>query len=172
MLKYKVGDLIEAAQSGEVMAIAHCCNCLNTMGSGIAPLIKHAFPSAYQADQETLRGDYGKLGTFSLGEEETLWVYNLYGQYGYSKRKTGGRDLNYNALYDALCAMADDLHSYDKGGHGAFPVGLPMLGAGLAKGDWDIISLMIEKTLIKAGHDVTVYVLDENQIPEGAVVID
>lgn len=40
-----------------------------------------------------------------------------------------------------------------------------------AKGDWDIIELMIKKTLCQAGHDVIIYVLDEAEIPENAVVI-
>lgn len=165
MLKYKVGDLIQAATDGEVMAIAHCCNCQVNMGSGIAPQIRLAFPWAWEADQETERGDRQKLGTFSLGDpwetgyDEGPLVYNLYGQFGYGKRRYGGRDLNYNALYDALSLMAQDLRRYDKGENEAFPVGLPMLGAGLAGGDWDIIEMMIKKTLVAAGFDVTIYKL-------------
>ena len=40
--KYKVGDLIEAAKSGEINVFGHGCNCFCTMGSGIAPLIKES----------------------------------------------------------------------------------------------------------------------------------
>lgn len=166
MLKYKVGDLIEAARAGEVMAIAHCCNCQVNMGSGIAPQIRLAFPWAWEADQETTKGDYKKLGTFSVGDpyatdyNDGPLVYNLYGQFGYGKRKYGGRDLDYNALYDALKGMAEDLLMYDSGDHESFPVGLPMLGAGLAGGDWKIIEVMIERTLVAAGHDVTIYKLE------------
>lgn len=165
MLKYKIGDLIEAARTGEVMAIAHCCNCQVNMGSGIAPQIRIAFPWAWEADQETIKGDPKKLGTFSLGDpfdrgyDDGPMVYNLYGQFGYGKRKYGGRDLNYDALYDALKGMAEDLQNYDRGDHESFTVGLPMLGAGLAGGDWEIIEVMIEKTLVAAGHDVTIYQL-------------
>lgn len=163
MITYKKGNLLDAAVRGEVLAIAHCCNCFVNMGSGIAPQIKRLFPYAWEADQQTEKGSYKKLGTFSLGDPDGFGgplVYNLYGQHGYGKRKYGGRDLDYNALYDALAAMADDLQGYDKGDFERFPVGLPKLGAGLAGGDWDIIALMIEKTLVAAGCDVTVYVLE------------
>ena len=157
MLKVKSGDLINAAKRGEVDVIAHCCNCMCNMGAGIAPKIKEAFPYAYEADLATKAGDQSKLGDFSLGEPKDParpLVYNLYGQYryGYSAK---GRQLDYDALYDALIAMANDLLLRDKG----FKIGLPMLGAGYAGGNWAIIEVIIEQTLVKTGHDVTIYKL-------------
>ena len=98
MLKYVKGDLIKAAQNGEVTIIAHCCNCFNTMGSGIAPQIAKAFPDAKEADDETMRADYDKLGTFTMSvtefEEHDVIVYNLYGQYGYGNRQRGVIDFH------------------------------------------------------------------------------
>lgn len=163
MLNYKVGDLIEAAKSGEVNVIAHCCNCQVNMGNGIAPQIRLAFPWAWEADQETIKGDPKKLGSFSVGDpyatgyNDGPLVYNLYGQFGYDKRRYGGRDLNYDALYDALRRMSIDLNPSD---YELLPVGLPKIGAGLANGDWDIIEMMIKKTLCSAGFDVTIYTLN------------
>lgn len=174
-LVYKVGDLISAAVNNEVQVIAHGCNCLCTMGSGIAPLIKSAFPYAYEADCETRKGDKLKLGSFTVGDPEHYGyssgplVFNLYSQYNYTGRKYNRRDLDYNALYDALDLMAFELQCYDLGEE--LKVGLPKIGAGLAKGDWDIIEIMIKKTLCEAGYNVTIYVLDENEIPENATVI-
>lgn len=165
MLEYRIGDLIEAARNEEVMAIAHCCNCQVNMGSGIAPQIRLAFPWAWEADQETEKGDTKKLGSFSVGDpyatgyNDGPLVYNLYGQFGYGKRRYGGRDLNYDALYDALVGMANDLQGIDPGDHEMLPVGLPMLGAGLAGGDWDIIEMMIKKTLVAVGYHVIIYKL-------------
>lgn len=167
MIKYEVGDLIEAAKGDKVQVIAHCCNCFVTMASGIAPQIKRAFPYAFTADQETVRGDSKKLGTFSLGsptkaELDRTWValptvFNLYGQYGYTKRQQGGRDLDYNALYDSLVVMAHRMSEDDY--YENCVVGLPLIGAGLANGDWPVIERMIERTLIKAGFKVVVYVM-------------
>lgn len=170
-LTYKVGDLIEAARSGEVWIIGHGCNCFTTMGNGIAPLIKAAFPYAYQEDLHTEKGDKSKLGSFSIGDPyETDYgdgpiVFNLYSQYGFWGRNKGLRDLDYNALYDALNSMAERLHQYDHGDADCHTIGLPKIGAGLAHGDWDIIELMIKKTLCSAGHNVIIYVLDEKEIP-------
>lgn len=165
MLKYKVGNLIKAAQDGEVNVIAHCCNVFCTMGSGIAPQIKKAFPAAFDADCKTAKGDYSKMGTFSSAYvfgEPTLAVYNLYGQGGFWGRNKGLRDLDYNALYDSLDAMTKDLLSTE---NDFLFVGLPLLGCGLAQGNWKIVSTMIEETLVKAGFDVTIYVLNEKEIP-------
>lgn len=157
MLKVVTGNLIEAAKSGEVNVIAHCCNCMCNMGKGIAPQIKRAFPYAYAADLGTKSGDQGKLGSFSLGtpdEEFGPLVYNLYGQYRYGYNAKG-RQLDYDALYDALIAMANDLLLRDQ----KCKIGLPMIGAGHAGGNWVIIEVIIEETLVKAGHDVTIYKL-------------
>lgn len=157
MLKVVTGNLIDAAKNGEVNVIAHCCNCMCNMGKGIAPQIKRAFPYAYAADLDTTAGDQSKLGYFSLGEPENSsdpLVYNLYGQYRYGYNDKG-RQLDYDALYDALIAMANDLLLRDKG----LKIGLPMIGAGLAGGNWAIIEVMIEETLVKTGHDVTIYKL-------------
>lgn len=166
MLKYKVGDLLEAAVAGEVNVIAHGCNCYCTMGNGIAPEIKKRFPAAYAMDLGTVKGDPKKLGTFTYAQvwadecggesNHAIGIYNLYTQFGFWGRNKGLRDLDYNALYNALAAMSEDLSTFD----GEIKVGLPKIGAGLAKGDWDIIEMMIKKTLISAGHDVTIYTLE------------
>lgn len=152
MLTYKTGNLLEATED----AIAHCCNCYNTMGSGIAPKIKARWPDVYAADCATKRGDWRKLGTFTKAvvKEGALTVYNLYGQFGYSKRDQGIRDLDYNALYDALDRMGDDVVA-----NGGTSVGLPLIGCGLAGGNWKVVEVMIEETLVAKGLQVVIYEL-------------
>jgi O-acetyl-ADP-ribose deacetylase (regulator of RNase III) len=165
MLKYKIKSLIQAGLDFDVDVIAQQCNCFNTMGSGIAPLIATAFPYAKEADLATIKGDKSKLGTFSKGvhPEGTLLpdVYNLYGQYGYGGRNRGQMDTDYNALLSALEGMARNIK---------LPfltkVGLPKLGAGLGGGDWNIISKMIEDTLDSTCYSVTIYVLNILEIPK------
>ena len=149
-IKEQVGDLLDA----EVDAIAHCCNCFCTMGSGIAPKIKQRWPNVYAADCSTEKGDPNKLGTFSKAVVEEFTVYNLYGQFGYSKRDEGIRDLDYDALYDAFDLMADDVVS-----NGGRTVGLPLIGCGLAGGKWSVVKAMIEETLVAKGLQVVVYKL-------------
>ena len=167
MIKYEVYDLISAAKEGKVNVIAHCCNCFNTMKSGIAPLVAKAFPGAERVDKQTKRGDKSKLGglTESFCVEYGVAVYNLYGQFGFWGRREGKMDLDYNALDSSLSKMAADLHAwcriidYDPK---EFRIGLPKLGAGLAGGDWSLISVMIARHL--GMFDVTIYVLKESDI--------
>lgn len=152
MIKYKIGDLLDA----EVDAIAHCCNTFCTMGNGIAPKIKKEWPEVYAADYATRKGDRTKLGTFTKAvvEDGEFTIYNLYGQYGYSKRDSGIRDLDYDAIFDALDAMADDVIAC-----GGKTVGLPFIGCGLAGGKWSVVEAMIEETLVAKGLQVVVYQL-------------
>ncbi len=165
MLKYKVGNLITAAKEGEVDVIAHQANCQNVMGSGIAPQIKKHFPEAWEADcslSEFLSPE-NKLGSYSVGLSGELLIFNLYGQFGYGR---SGVDTDYDALEKAMQRMSTLLIMHESG-----KIGLPKLGAGLGGGDWSIIEEIIEDTLISEGYDVTVYVLNEKEIPEGRTVV-
>lgn len=154
-MKYKTGDLIAAAQNEEVGIIAHQCNCHIAMGRGIAPLIKRAFPSAWEADQATVKSDPSKLGTFSLGVEKSgLHIFNLYGQYDYAPPKDGKINTDYHSLDLALCAMRTYIEDHNLTG---LPIGFPKLGCGYGGGDWVIVSRMIFR--IFRGLDVTIYEL-------------
>jgi O-acetyl-ADP-ribose deacetylase (regulator of RNase III) len=117
--------------------IGHCCNCFTTFGAGIAPQIKAKFPDAYAADCATTSGDEFKLGTISYSEATKPIVVNLYGQYDYTGRRSGKMDLDYNALRSALKATKEKFTGKR--------FGFPMMGAGLAGGDWTIIENIIEE---------------------------
>lgn len=165
-LVYKVGDLIHAAQAGAIDAFAHGCNCYCTMGSGIAPQIKKAFPDMYDSDLATDKGDHKKLGnyTWAIMKGGLLIGFNLYSQYGYWGRNKGLRDLDYNALYDALAGMKSFLEQHTDQPEGGRRIGFPKIGAGLAGGDWKVIEVMIDR--IFHDEDVTIYVLSEGEIPQ------
>lgn len=169
MLKYKVGDLIKAAVDGEVNVIAHCANCFNTMKSGIAPQIVKMFPEAGEVDNGTVKGDKGKLGsaTACYDEFHKVLVVNLYGQYNYGREK-GKVYVDYDALRKSFGAMRSYIHYVNPDtGH---KIGLPRLAAGLSGGDWNIIQQIIKDELTAYNYDVTIYVLDENEIPKEDVV--
>ena len=144
MIKYIEGDLVRDAEQFEL--IAHCANCFCTMGSGIAPLIKHKFPEAYEVDCATKKGDTLKFGDISHTFNSTPIVVNIYGQFGYWGRKEGKMDLDYDALRSGFKVLKEKFSGKR--------IGLPMLGAGLAGGDWDIIEKIITEEL--EGEDVTV----------------
>lgn len=157
MLKYKVGDLLKGFKDGDVNVIAHGCNTYCTMGNGIAPQIKKAFPQAYEADLKTGKGDRNKLGKFTYALVEQGHVFNLYSQHGFWGRNKGLRDLDYNALYDAMVEMKLFLEYHTERPVGGYRIGLPKIGAGLAGGDWNVIEAMIKSVFFDC--DVTVYLL-------------
>lgn len=147
MLKYVKGDLIKDSKNYEL--IGHQCNCFWSFGAGIAPQIKLAFPEAYQADLKTPYGSEEKLGTISFSEETNPIVVNLYGQFKYTRTDV---DTNYEALRSCLKSVKEKF----SGKKMAFP----LIGAGLAGGDWDIISKIIEEELV--GENVTIIVWERD----------
>lgn len=152
-MKYKRGDLIKAALSGEVNVIAHQCNCFNNMGRGIAPLIKKAFPEAWLADNATCKGDKDKLGRLSYTKSSGVLIFNLYGQYGWWKRGDGEINTDYAMLRKSLDQMSRMLWK----DRDFVKIGLPKIGCGLGGGDWNVVSKIIEEEL--KDFDVTVYEL-------------
>jgi O-acetyl-ADP-ribose deacetylase (regulator of RNase III) len=129
------GNLIEMAKNNEVDIIVHGCNCFNTMGAGIAASIAKEFPDAYNADQETVRGDAGKLGCYTIGMHGRLVIINAYTQYGMSR---DGKDVfEYLAFERVLEKLALRFGSYR--------FGLPMIGMGLAGGDPERIIPIMDK---------------------------
>jgi O-acetyl-ADP-ribose deacetylase (regulator of RNase III) len=160
MLKYKVGNLVDAILTGEVIAIGHQANCFNTMNSGVAKEIRLRLPCAWEADQLTVKGDIKKFGTISVGQLRddegvpTGVVYNLYGQYNYGY--DGSNFTSYDKLAQALEAMRDDLLT----GRDLWNVGFPKIGAGLGGGDWDTIAEIIND-VFDDRFNVTIYVLKE-----------
>ena len=71
------GDLIKLAVAGEFDVIVHGCNCFCTMGAGIAKTIKQKFPTAYQADLATIKGDKTKLGAVSYTHLTLPTIYSV-----------------------------------------------------------------------------------------------
>lgn len=139
------GDLIELALEGEFDVIIHGCNCFCTMGAGIAKQIKSTFPEAYQADLQTEKGNQSKLGDISWTKVETskgeLIIVNGYTQFHW---KGNGRKVD----YDAVRAVFQKVKQQFSG----FRIAYPAIGAGLAGGDWAIISAIIAEELNGEDH--------------------
>jgi O-acetyl-ADP-ribose deacetylase (regulator of RNase III) len=147
-METKKGNLINLAKQGEFDVIIHGCNCFHTMGAGIAKDIKHHFPGAFLADKKTPFGSFAKLGTFSESEEtvngHTFIVCNAYTQFhpGSASNSNESLDIRYNAIASALTAI-QALYAGKR-------IGIPLIGAGLAGGSWDVIRPIIEKTIPNA----------------------
>lgn len=141
------GDLIQLALNGEFEVIVHGCNCFFTMGAGIAKHIKSSFPAAYEADLSTPKGSKEKLGTISHAViNSQLTVVNAYTQYDWRGK---GIKVDYDAVKTAFHTIKTDFSGKK--------IGYPMIGAGLAGGDWSIISAIIDEALEGEDHTVVIY---------------
>ena len=154
-MKEAYGDLVKLAKEGKFDVLVHGCNTYQTMGKGIAKQIKDAFPLMYVADCDFGdSGDYNKLGCYSyivipLEGGKRLFGVNAYTQYDYWS--PGDPEDKVYADYDALRLV---FRKIKKGlGDKGLKFGIPMIGAGLAHGDWKIISAIIDEEM--AGEDLT-----------------
>lgn len=129
------GDLLTLGKNNEFDIIIHGCNCFNMMGAGIAAQIAQQFPDAQMADAETVRGDPGKLGTYTVGMSGRLVILNCYTQFGISS--IGNDVFEYTAFERVLDKIAQRF--------GKWRIGLPLIGMGLAGGDEGRIIPMIER---------------------------
>jgi len=148
------GNLIEMADSGEFDAIMHGCNCFCTMGAGIAKNIRDRWPEVYDIDRQTVRGATDKLGKFTFAVVKTrantiLTVFNLYTQYRYGMKY--GPPFDYDAFTNALRGLKPLFVGEN------YTVGMPMIGAGLAGGDWRIISEIIEEEFQNVNYNIVRY---------------
>lgn len=166
------GDLIKLAKEGHFDVISHGCNCWNQMGAGIAPQMASAFGcNKFQKELPEYKGDINKLGTidyetlhFSNWDQKfekypdegdkilySLIVVNSYTQYNYGPNHKDGdkRPIDYEAL--TLCMRKMNL--IFKGKH----IGLPMIGDGLAGGDWNRIKQIIQTELSDCDVTIVIY---------------
>lgn len=161
MIEYIKGDLLKS----DCDVIIHGCNCFRNMGAGIAKAVKEMYPEAFVADFETVYRDPIKLGTFSYAKvknksfpDKDLFVINAYTQYGYGRieRKVYA---NYDAIKNVMIRINDFFVDTDEK---TCKIGMPKIGAGLAKGDWNIISGIINGVF--GTRKVYVYEWDNGEV--------
>jgi len=161
-MNVKTGNLIDGLFNGEVDIIAHCCNCQNNFGSGVAKEIKERIPSAYEGDcyaHEQMAGNL--LGFYFVNHPDKHKVANIYAQeyygtYGDHYKRTG-RQLDYGALVVALTDFAE--HCIE---HEYTIVGFPYkFASDRAGGDWDVVQEIVEGIFSERGIDVIWYKLED-----------
>ncbi len=143
-------NLIYKAKNGDFDVIAHGCNCHHSMNSGIAKQIKYEIPEAFAVDLETPYGDVNKLGTISYTINHPFTVVNCYTQYHSGK---DGVYADYDAIEKSLLALKL-----------TFPgkrIGIPKIGAGRARGDWNRIKAIIENVFNDFADDITIVHWDQ-----------
>lgn len=158
MYKEITGDLFDHIFKCEFDVIAQGCNCFNTQGAGIAKqFVKYFKTDTFKMENEK-SGNINKLGNIDYellfyskfdnkfhqypdeyeSEHHSLYVVNCYTQYHYGNKY--GKPFDYDAF--TLCMRKINNIFKNK------RIGLPMIGAGLAGGNWTKISDII-KTVLK-----------------------
>ena len=154
MIEYKRGDLLEVTSG----MIAHGCNYQGVMGSGVAKLVRRKYPEVYDKYSryvQVLKSN----GIVPLGfvhevkVSDDLRVANCFTQEYYGTDK---RQVSYDAIANCFSIMSANESVRNEHGR-SYNLNIPLIGAGLAGGDWDVIKEIIKS---EYKHDVTVWVYE------------
>lgn len=157
-----MGDITKDIRGAGTHYLVHGCNAQGVMGSGVAAAIRATYPGAYtdyRAEYERFRArgyedlplgrvilhraviDGKSLYAPTQGIED-LVIVNAITQRYYG-RDSSVRYVDYDAVRNAFHA----LNKFVEGQHGAgdhsVTVHYPLIGAGLANGDWGVIERII-----------------------------
>lgn len=131
-IEYRNGDLMKTPER----FILHGCNAQGVMGSGVAKLIRAKYPKAYDDYRKHFEKTGLVLGEMIFSEQpDGKTIINAITQDTYGK--TG-----IHVSYDAINTIFHKLNKYLVEGE---TVAMPLIGAGLGGGDWDIIEAAIEE---------------------------
>ena len=155
-MKTITGNLIKEFKNGTFNVILHGCNCFHVMGGGIAWAISNNFPEALEVDKKTPKGVDSKMGTISVASIGKA-SKSIYGQYivnCYTQFRPGEEEPSY--LYAAIRLCMKNVYDRFQGQKG-IKIGYPKIGAGIAGGDWGVISKIIEEELKDLDHTLVVW---------------
>lgn len=123
--------------------IVHGCNSHGVQGSGFALAVKNMYPYAYEVYRDAYETNGLPLGTnISVPVSDDLVVVNSITQQYFGSDKT----IRY-VSYDAIQACFENLNDLVDNGEFTKEVHIPMIGAGLGGGNWEIIREIIEQTV-------------------------
>lgn len=156
MITYRKGNLLDHYEEFDV--IAHGVNCQGVMASGFAKGLREKFPWAYESYKELcgLRDPEYLIGLNRWCGKEVdgryVRIVHCFTQMKYGRENF--RYVSYDAIDDCMTRLANDCIEPD----GISPkICMPMIGAGLGQGDWNVIEAIINSNL--KPFDVTVFQL-------------
>jgi O-acetyl-ADP-ribose deacetylase (regulator of RNase III) len=146
-IEYRYGDLTNT----DAKYIAHCVNAQGKMNSGVAKAIRQKFPRAYEIYMQAHEEHRLILGSVIGADCGTHTILNIVGQdrYGYD----GAKYVYYVALRKGVRLINGNITD---------AVAFPFIGCGLAGGDWQLVSAIIEEE--STNFQPIVYSLDD-EIP-------
>ncbi len=133
----KIGNLLDVTDGH----IVHGCNSQGVMGSGVALAVKNKYPLAFQDYRDIYEDEGLNLGeAYPFMPNDRIVVWNAITQEFFGQP---GR----NCSYDAISSCFEDINKaivdFD---HVAKEIHIPMIGAGLGGGNWEIIREIIEQS--------------------------
>ncbi len=152
-ITYKTGDATNPVAEGPKI-IVHVCNDVGGWGRGFVVAISKRWPAPERRYRAWHRGE--EKQPFALGEvqfvevAEDIRVANLIGQRNL-RTVNGVPPVRYEAIRQGLKRVALEARRLGASVH------MPRIGCGLAGGQWDVVSQIVEEELVNAGVPVTVY---------------
>jgi len=129
-IEYRYGNILNT----DTKYIAQCVNAQGVMGAGLAKELRDIYPKVYEVYLNKYHTTGLKLGQVIPVDCGKHIIVNIVGQKYYGS--DGSRYVDYPALRKGLQIMNR---------HITEPVSFPLIGCGLAGGDWSIVSDIIEE---------------------------
>jgi O-acetyl-ADP-ribose deacetylase (regulator of RNase III) len=155
-INYIKGDATQPIGSG-VKVITHVCNSVGGWGAGFVVALSRRWPqpeSSYRNWFKNRSVKEFKLGEVQLVQvEEEVFVANIIGQEGIGWSK-GIPPVRYEAIRQALSQVRQYCITLNASVH------MPLMGAGLAGGEWSEIEKIVEEELCEYNIPVTTYLFE------------
>ena len=159
MLKYVTGDLFShPIDPNKKTYICHIVNDLGAWGSGfVIPLGKKYPKSMEQYLNHYNNYKLGDCQVVNVNKEPETSIVNMFAQKGISnyKNKQYYKPFQYGYFASCLLYLTQITHTDDN-------ILMPLVGAGLGGGNWDIIEEIIDNLL--GNYDVTIFQLPGQEV--------
>lgn len=159
-----IKDRIAAGHNGATVFVPHVCNNLDLFGAGFAAAIADKYPEVkanyHMLGKSFLKTNFGHAQILKIREEKKykhcLYVVNMIAQNGI-KTPTNPRPLNYAALTKSMIQVSQFIINNTEYSNKteSIEIHAPKFGSGLAGGNWNFISDLIEDIWSK--YNVFIY---------------
>lgn len=162
-MKYVTGDLFSHPTLRSNLGpsrtyICHIVNSIGAWGSGFVIPLGKKYPESREEYLKYYK-DYnlGGCQVIDVNKDLNILVVNMFAQDGISNyaKTVNVKPFQYGHFAECLVVLRKHLHSRDE-------ILMPLVGAGLGGGNWDIIEEIIENII--GDYNVTIYQLPGQEV--------